>query len=412
MKKTFYYRAKDLSNNLREGVIEATDTMAAVAELRRQNLYIIHIKPHPSGIQKLKEGIGFYYWPSVSSKELAVFCQQLSTLIKAGVPILKALHLLTEHTENKGLKNILNKVVVELNSGSTLGETFEQHPDLFPQFFIGIIKAGEESGKLETVLDSLGKYYKKEHAIKAKLKTIVIYPLLVMAFSAIVLTVLLLFVLPNFVGTLQSFAVELPWITKVLVDLGAAVNKFWYLFFIPLLIIVAAAVYYPALLRENTKAKNAIDKLVFSLPLFGPLFIKVYMARFCRSLAHLIENGVPLLTALETTKEIINNSLISGVITEVQREVQRGGTVAETLQKSTVFPRMVSRLVAVGEQSGDLQRMLDNVADFYEDEVDVTVSRLSVVLEPLLLLVTAFFVALIMAAMVLPMFNVIEAINY
>lgn len=415
MSKRFNYRAKDIQGRVKEGVIEAEEMNTAAGLLRQQNLYIVKLEPSSDKNNKITLNNWHKFikqidlGPGVTARDLAVFCRQLATMIEAGVPILKALHLLSTQTENKKLKKSIQGVGARLTTGQTLVQSLEYYPQIFPSIFIGMVRVGEEGGRLDQVLVRLAAYFEKQHEINEKLKTVLIYPVLILCFSVVMVSVLLMFVMPSFMGTLQNLNVELPLITKLFFSISGLLMKFWYLILILISVFIAAAL---AVASKLPGAKKTIHSLLLSLPLFGSVLHKILVARFCRSLGDLIVTGVPLLQALETVKGTVNNAVYIKLIEDIKTNVRQGGTMAAVLGKCNLFPKMAAHMVDIGEQSGSVHIMLDKIADHYQRDVDVAVSRMAVILEPLLLGITGLIVGLIVIAIMLPMFRIISYIHY
>ncbi|MBM7854502.1 type IV pilus assembly protein PilC [Desulfohalotomaculum tongense] len=410
MLQEFLYRARDVNGQEVTGIIRAEEIMAAANRLRKQNLYITKLEPAWGDTKNKYNNSGFFdrFNAKVRVKELAVFCRQLSTLLAAGVPVLSALNVLAGQTGNKYFQKALAEVINKLQSGHDMAEALKSFPSVFPAIFISMVEVGEMNGEMDRTFALLAGYFEKEDAVKESIKTALIYPVIILFFSVVMIVTLMLFILPIFVEILKEFNMELPAVTKMVISFSRYIVHYWYLF----LLVPVGIIWGWSVLIKNYHFKKMVDGLVLRLPILGPLLIRIIIARFSRSLADLIRTGVPLLQALDVSRKIISNTVISRVIENVRNNVRQGGTMAEELKKSTVFPLMVTQMIVIGEKSGAVYQMLDKIADFYERELDVSLARLPAILEPVLITVTGGIVSLIVLAMVLPMFNMLGSVNY
>ncbi len=397
----YAYRARDNAGQLQTGFIEAPQESTVASQLRERNLYIVAIKPAPEKRRELfwaKVGMGVAL-PRVKLKDLAVFCRQFATLIEAGIPILQALHILIRQAENKTLKETLVGVGEQLAAGRTLAESLKHYHQIFPNLFISMVEAGELGGVLDQALLRLADHFEKEHDIREKVKSAMTYPSMVICLALAALAALLTFVLPKFITMLTDMNVALPLPTKIVMAISKFLQHSWYFGLVGIIVSLLA-------LRSFTRtARGSLvtDKLKLRLPLFGKLNQKVIISRFCRTLGTLLHAGVPILAALEVVKKTAGNQLVSNAVAKAEESVREGLSIAEPLERSGVFPPMVTRMIAIGEDTGTLDNLLERVAIFYDRDVNDLVSRLSSLLEPILMMIMGLVVGFIVISMLLPM---------
>ncbi|MBO8137644.1 MAG: type II secretion system F family protein [Desulfotomaculum sp.] len=403
----YSYRARDSSGRLVTGIIEAPDLLTAAELLRRANFYITGLEPADETVNIEPKNINVFFNNKVSTKELAVFSRQLSTLLEAGVPILTALDVISNHADKK-FRNTVSLLIKKLQSGYDLAEAMQKFRGVFPALYIQMIKTGVKVGQLGKTLERLADYLEKEHEIKERVKSTLVYPAVILISSFFSLLAMMIFVLPNFIHMMKIFDVQLPLLTQLLFKVSNLLIEFWYL---PVLLIF----FVPAGLcfsRKNQHLKTLQDILLIKLPVIGIIHSKMIIARFSRSLSDLIKTGVPLVKALAVCRGVLGNSVYIQLIDKAGESLQRGGSIALALNKSSLIPPMVSQMIKIGEESGTLEYMLEKIADTYEREVEVSISRLSVLLEPVLIIFTGGIVALVVMGTVLPIFNIVGSVKY
>ena len=387
------------------GVLEAEGPAAAVAALRARDYFVIELKEASAG----EEGhpLARLLQRRVAPRELALFCRQFAALIDAGVPILQSLRILIAQAANKRLQTALTEVAADIERGAALAEAFRRRADIFPPVFTSLIEAGELGGQLEAVLLRLAVHFEKEHTIREKTVSALTYPAIVLTIAVLAVAVLVTFVLPTFVGILEQMGVALPLLTQMIIAASLWANQHWYLVFGGL----AAAVVGVRYLLDTPAGRAYWDRALLRLPIFGDLVRKIIIARFCRTFAGLVRSGVPILQALEVIKKTAGNVVVARAIAETAASVGEGGAIAGLLEKSRVFPPMVTQMIAVGEETGALDSLLEKLAVFYEQEVEESVARLSALLEPVLIIFMGGIVGLIIISILLPMFEVIGSVQ-
>ncbi len=419
----FSYIAIDANGTEKPGQLEARDVREAAANLRTQGLFPTQVTPAapdarsatPMAGGKKPPGTGweaklrFTFSRRVSGKELAVFTRQLATLLRAGMPLLRGLEVLSRQERNVTLQRVMAGLVEAIKSGGTLSEAMAHHPRVFDRLYLNMIRAGEAGGVLDVVLERLAHFQEKSLRLKGKIMAAMIYPLIVMAVAVAILTGLLVFVVPKFK---QIFAdllkgAPLPPLTQLVLTVSDAVKTHY------LLVLAAGVVAWFGfrLFSRTPGGARLLASGAIKLPLFGDLFLKGVIARFGRTLGTLLSSGVPILPALLITRDTCGNARVAGAITEVHDRVKEGAPVARPLEASRIFPPMVTSMIDVGEHTGQLPDMLGKVADIYEEEVDNAVAGLSSLIEPILILFLALVVGTIVIALFLPIVRIVQLLT-
>jgi type IV pilus assembly protein PilC len=396
----FNYLAQDNQGKQTRGSLQAKDMLEAKTKLRQLGFYIIWVRRE----NYLLEGLLF---GRVKSMDLAIFSHQFAVMISSGIPLIRALKALGEEANNKKLGNIINKIRQDVENGTSLSEAFARHPKVFSNFFISLIKAGEAAGVLPTVLNRLANYFEKEEDLRRKVKSSFAYPIIVSIAATGVVIFLLIFIVPVFRSVYKTLRIDLPGPTLTLIILSNLVVKFWWA-----ILLVAVAVYCSFLIsKQNKKLSFALDRLKLRIPVFGQLNRKVAISRFVRTLSTLTGSGLTLNPSLTIVKDVVNNLVIGHAIESVQRNINQGKQISDALREEAFFPPIVLQMIAVGEESGNLNTLLDKCADFLDDDIDVLVKSLVVKLEPTLTLFLAVLVGFIAVAIYLPMFDLLRQIT-
>lgn len=393
----YSYRAREMGGKVVSGQIQADDMNRAADLLREKKMIILELAPG-----KTKEkGFTLFKKKSIPIKQFAVFCRQMATMTRAGVTIMSSISAIAAQTENPVLGDALTDIGTELESGKTFSEACNKYKDLFPNIFTSMVEAGEASGALDEVLERMAEYFENQAEIREKVKSATTYPAFIGVAAVVVVIVLMVTVIPGFATMFAEGGQELPGITKLLMAVSDFVKNYFYIL-IPL-----AMVGVFALKRWSTtvKGRHTIQRLSLKLPKFGAIFKNSAIGRFCRSLSILVASGVPMIQALEIVARVVNNIEYSSAILRARRGVSEGLTLSQGLSGSPHFTPLVLHMLRVGEEAGALDDMLSKVADFYEDEVKYTVDRLSSIIEPMMIFGLAIVVGLILAAVMLPMFD-------
>jgi len=401
MARLFAYKARGFKGERISGFLEAESEAAVDTTLRAKNLFVVEVRPAAGRDLEISR-IGIFR-RKVSQRQLAFFCRQLAAMIGAGLPVFQALNILALQAENPRLGEVLGKIVGEVERGMSLAEAFSLHPEIFPPVFTSMVEAGEVSGSLAEVLERLAVHFEREHEVREKVRSALAYPVIVIVVAFLAVMVLTTFVVPTFARILADLNIPLPLPTRMLMAFGLFMRENWYFVFATLVIGIAALRY---LVDRTAQGREIRDRLLLRLPVVGALLQKVIIARFARTLAAMVRSGVPILTALEVVKRAAGNIVISRAIEETIESVSEGGPIAGLLEKSGVFPLMVTRMVAVGEQTGTLDELLEKVAGFYDRDVTATVERLVPTIEPAMIIGLAVIVGGIMLSVLLPLFSI------
>ncbi len=395
----FAWEGVTRSGQSMKGEMEAPTQEAVQAQLRRQGIQPGKIKARGRGLDMEIKIPGME--PKISTKDLVVFTRQFATMIDAGLPLVQCLDILGKQQDNKTFKKILLKVKEDVESGSTFADALKKHPKAFDELYVNLVAAGEVGGILDTILNRLAAYIEKALKLKKKVKSAMTYPATVVGIAVIVIAVILVFVIPSFQKMFADFGGELPMPTQVVINISNFIQDY-------ILVIIGAIVLFIFAFKKiyaTKRGREILDELALKLPIFGVLLRKVAVAKFTRTLGTMISSGVPILDGLEIVAKTAGNKTVEKAIYRVRQSISEGKTIAEPLEKSGVFPPMVCQMIAVGEQSGSIDTMLNKIADFYDDEVDDAVGNLTAMMEPLLMLFLGTTVGGLVIAMYLPIFK-------
>jgi type IV pilus assembly protein PilC len=398
---TFVWKGKTIAGALQSG--EATfDTQdEVVSYLRKKKIAITSIKEKPKEL-KLKFGIR----KRVGTKDLAVFTRQFATMINAGLPLVQCLDILSKQTEKPGFRGIIAETMHDVETGSTLAEALGKHKRVFDDLYVNMVEAGEAGGILDDILLRLATYIEKAEALKRKVKSAMMYPLVVMVVALGATTFMLLFIIPTFAKMFSDFGGQLPLPTQIVLTMSEILRHYWWALGGGLAgLIVGFRQFY-----RSESGRRVVDRLQLRVPVLGQVLLKASISRFTRTLGTLIKSGVPILTGLEITARTAGNKVISEAVLETRESIREGETLAAPLRDSQVFPAMVVQMIAVGEETGALDEMLRKIADFYDDEVDTAVETLTSVIEPVMIVAMGLIVGGMVVAMYLPMFKLVTLV--
>ena len=396
----FKYQARNNLGKVTEGVIEAESEGAAGAALRQKRLEVVSISS-VSGLGALwtaltKKG------GNVTMKDVVVFSRQFSVMVNAGLPILQGLTIVAEQAENPDFRIVMTKVRDDISNGVTLSEAMAKHPKAFNTLYVNMIKAGEQGGILDVILERLSEYMEKAEGVSRKVKSAMMYPVVVMSVAVLVVIFLMVKVVPTFRDVFTSFGAKLPWPTQLIIDTSAFLSS--KKAFVLLAALIGGGFAISMYKKTKTGAYN-MDKLLLHIPVFGVLARKAAVAKFARTLGTLIKSGVPIMDALETVGKTSGNLVVERAVFNARDSVREGKTLTQPLRESKVFPPMVTQMINVGEETGALDQMLNKIADFYESEVDAAVEGLTSIIEPILIVFLGVTIGFIVVAMFMPMFE-------
>lgn len=402
--KTFKYSARDSKGKISKGELEALDVVALRNKLRNQGLWLISSSNAQTNLPLLAN----LFKKQISLRDMVIFSRQFAAMIEAGIAILRVLTVLIEQTENPKLKAILEEIKKDIEQGIPLSESMQKFPDAFDTLYVSMVKAGELGGVLDVVLNRVAGFLEARSKLSNKVRTALTYPSSLLVISILVVWFMLTFILPKFSAIFSSTGGELPAFTQMLINLSNILRS-------PFILVILAGIWFAiTAFRSYYKSDDGrlkVDSLSLEVPIIGPILKKVAIARFSRTFGTLIESGVPITTALDVTRSSIHNALLESVLVKVKKDIEEGSSINNQLQKSSVFPPMVTQMIAIGEESGELETMLGKIADFYDNEVDTSVESLTALMEPVFIVVIGAIVGAIVIAMYLPIFNVINQIN-
>lgn len=400
----YAYKVRDMSGKILSGTLDAENEGAVVTQLRGKNYLIMELKPHKVNNSKISLP---RLSKRVKAKELAVFCRQFATMMNAGVPILVSIRILGEQAENVKLKETLEKVITGLESGKSLADSLRPFPKVFPSIFVNMIETGEVGGILDEVLERLAAHFEREHDIYEKVKSAMTYPIAIMIIASVAIIFMLVFILPNFVSMLMENGAELPLPTKIVLGMSNILRNFWWL----ILLLFAGSSYGLKKALEKESGREFMDATILKIPVIGMLVQKMIVSRFSRTLGTMLRSGVPIIEALETTQKTTGNAVVAKGVKTAKENVTQGKGISQPLTDTGVFPPMVTQMIAIGEETGALDSLLEKVAIFYDREVDDLVSRLSSLIEPLMIVGIGLILGFIILAMMMPMFEIMTNAN-
>ena len=402
MAETFEYRVRDQSGKVVTGTLLADSEQLVINRLREMGYVPIKVEAQGGGMRREVR-----FRNKAKLKDLALFSRQFSTMVNSGLPILRALSILEQQSSSTVITRAIREVRGDIERGSSLSAAMGKHPKVFNNLYVAMVRSGEAGGVLEAVLDRLANNLEREVALRQRIKSAMTYPIVVLGFVSLILLAMLIFIVPQFQGIYKQLGGKLPLPTRILLSVSdLVVHK------LPFLLVGLGIVVF--LLRRYVKTPGGRaqwDAFKLRVPIFGPLFHKTALARFSRVLSVLSKSGVPILQSLEVTAEVVNNSQVSKAIMDVQQSVKQGETLSKPLGRHGVFPPMVVQMLAVGEETGSIDTMLEKVAQFYDAEVAATVDSLTSLIEPVLIFFVGGAVGLAVIALYLPMFNIINLIK-
>jgi type IV pilus assembly protein PilC len=400
---SYAYTAINASGLELDGEVNAPDAGAAREALRQRGLVALSLDEQAAASQGLGLAI-----KKVKPKSLQVFSRQFATMIEAGLNVVTALVILEEQTEDKKLAKVITELRADVEGGLLLSEAMARHPRIFSRLFISMVEAGEAAGILDVVLDRVALQIEKETRIKRRVKGAMMYPLMVMSFATLVLIGMLMFLVPIFVDIFAELGGDLPMLTQIVVNLSDILRSYYFIVF-P---VMGAMIYGFFRLKKTERGRRVWDAFRMRIPFgVGAIVVKVGMARFSRTLSTLVAAGVDIIRSLEITGSTAGNSLIEDATAVVRERVHQGVPIAVPLEDEKIFPPMVSQMVRVGEETGELEKMLEKIADFYEDEVDSSIATLTSVIEPLMMIGVGMVVGVIIISMYMPMFKLLTLIQ-
>lgn len=390
----FTYVAVDKRGKEKRGSIEADNKEKVIDILKNDGLIPVSVKEQGA----LNKEIDFSIGKKVKPRDLSVFCRQFVSITQAGVPMKEALQMLSEQTENKWLKRAISEVLLSVEKGNTLADSMRGQSDIFPPMLINMVEAGENSGSLEMAFSRMAVQFEKEAKLKATIRKATIYPIILIIAAIGVVAVMLLFVIPIFIDMFADLDVEMPGITMWVMNTSEWMTEHWYMI-LGLIILVIVAY---KMIHKTEQGRLAIDRVKMKMPLFGKLTVKTACAQFARTMSTLLSSGISTIDALETVSKIVNNIHYTNALLKAREEVMKGIPLSEPLTASKIFPPMVCHMTGIGEETGNIEDMLEKLADYYDEEVEMTTQSVLAAMEPLIIVFMAVVVGTLVVAVVSP----------
>ena len=410
---SFEYWVKDKSGKDLKGVQDAQDAQDLVRQLKAQDYLVVRVEQVKKGssmlsvqkgtVPKIRQGKS----GGIKLDDLVIFSRQMATLVAAGIPVIQALDILAGQVDKEKFRKILWRMHSDVQTGKSFSEAMQAHQKVFSALFIHMVRAGEMSGKLQEILDRVAQYFEKSSALQKKVKSAVMYPTAVSIMAFMITFFMLAFVIPKFATIFEGLGAKLPMPTQILITISnyLAVNWWW------ILAVLGGGVFLFRKFISSPLGRLPWDSFTLRMPIFGPIILKVAISKFARTLSTLLRSGVAILAALEIVSRTSGNARIEKVITDLMGSVKRGESIAGPLEKNEIFPSMVVRMIAIGEETGELEEMLTKIADFYDTQVDTAVSGLTSLIEPLIVAFLGVVIGGIVIAMFLPILTLTQAIK-
>ena len=399
----FSYVAVDKRGKEKRGSLEAETREKALEQLKAEGLIPVSVREQGA----LNKEIDFSIGKKVKPRDLSVFCRQFVSITQAGVPMKEALQMLSEQTENKWLKRAISEVLLNVEKGNTLADSMRSQPDIFPPMLVNMVEAGEQSGSLEMAFSRMAVHFEKEAKLKATIKKATIYPIILVIAAIGVIAVMLLFVIPIFIDMFADLDIEMPAITMFVMNSSKWMTSHWY---VVLAIIVGVVAAYKLIYR-TTQGRLTIDRIKMKMPLFGKLTVKTACSQCARTMSTLLMSGISTIDALETTSKIVNNIHYTNAMLKAREEVMKGIPLSEPLEASGIFPPMVYHMTGIGEETGNVEEMLEKMADYYDEEVEMTTQSVLAAMEPIIILFMALIIGTLVIAVISPIASMYNGLD-
>ncbi|MBU3216756.1 type II secretion system F family protein [Clostridium estertheticum] len=400
---TYKYKVMDHKGQKIEAIFKANSKNEVLAMIEDNNYYPIEIKE----VLEREQKDLFESFEKVKTKDLYIFCRQFYTMINAGANIANALDVLKKQTENKKLKKSLYEVHDDLQKGVSLSDSLSKHKDVFPDLLINMINTGEVSGNLDTIMNRMASHFEKENKINNQLKSAMVYPMVLGCLSVVIVIFLLTFIMPTFTGMFTSSGVALPAPTRIIMGISQFIQTKWYI----LIAVIGGAIYGMKSYVKTPQGRLSIDGLKLKLPIIKDITEKAIVSRFTRTLSTVIASGVPLVQALEVVQKVVGNKVAENALEKIKEKVVRGVSLAEALGVEAIFPEMLHSMIKIGEESGSLDDILDKTANFYDEELETSLKKMTTMIEPLMIIVMGVIIGFIVIAMMLPIFDMTKTVQ-
>jgi type IV pilus assembly protein PilC len=398
------YKYKSISNDGREseGLYVGDNEAGLITMLKNKNELVVSIERDIQSEAQIE-----LFKKKVKKKDLALFCRQFYTMISAGLGIVPCLEILVVQTENKSFKNAIADTYEEVQKGSTLSESMRQHKDVFPTILISMVEAGEVSGNLDTIMLRMAEHFEKENKTENKVKSAMVYPAVLAVVSVAVVVFMLVFIMPTFIGMFEGSGTELPGPTQFLINLSNSMQTHWYIY----MSAVIAIVFGISMYMKTEEGIMFFDSLKLRLPVVKTTSTMLVTSRFTRTLSTLLSSGIPLIQAMEVVAKVVNNSIIEERLLSGIESIRKGVSLSRTVKDVGIFPPMVDSMIRIGEESGSLDDMLYKTADFYDEEAEASIQRLTSMIEPLMIVFMGLAIGFIVISMYLPMFDMMKTVQ-
>ncbi|WP_312833127.1 type II secretion system F family protein [Sedimentibacter saalensis] len=398
------YKYKSISNDGREsqGLYVGDNEAGLIAMLKEKKELVISIERDIQSEAQIE-----IFKKRVKKKDLALFCRQFYTMISAGLGIVPCLEILVAQTENKSFKNAIADTYEEVQKGSTLSESMTLHKNVFPTILISMVEAGEVSGNLDTIMLRMAEHFEKENKTENKVKSALVYPAVLAFVSVAVVIFMLVFILPTFTAMFEGSGTALPALTQMLIDLSNSMQTYWYIYMAVVIAIVLGISTY----MKTKEGSRFFDSMKLRLPVVKKTSAMLATSRFTRTLSTLLSSGIPLIQAMEVVARVVNNSIIEERLLSGIESIRKGVSLSRTVKDIGIFPPMVESMIRIGEESGSLDDMLYKTADFYDEEAEASIQRLTSLIEPLMIVFMGFSIGFIVIAMYLPMFDMMKTVQ-
>ncbi|NLJ91429.1 MAG: type II secretion system F family protein [Clostridiales bacterium] len=397
----YKYKAITKEGESIEGFFEASEESDVLTMLKTNDYLPVSVEKDIGADAQIS-----LFSTKVKKKDLAVFCRQFYTMVDAGIGIVKCFDILEAQTSNKTLKAALKAIYEDVQKGFTISEAMNNHANVFPPILINMIEAGEVSGTLDTILERMANHFEQENKLESKIKSALIYPTALIVVSISVVIFMLVAVLPTFIGMFDGSGTALPWPTQILLDMSSWLQNYLYIFGLAVIIILVGGIYF----ISTHEGRRFVDGLKIKIPGIRVTNTKIITSRFTRTLSTLMASGIPLLQALEVVGKVLNNVVVQDKLTNSMDGIRRGAALSRAVKSMEIFPPMVDSMISIGEESGALDDILAKTADFYDDEVEMSLQRMTTLIEPILLVGMAVVIGFIVIAMALPMFEMVNTI--
>ncbi len=399
----FQYKAITKQGETMEGTHHANHANEVITMLRESDYYPLQVKE----VVKQGDWLNLSSLNKIKTKEIAIFCRQFYTMLYAGVPIVSCLEIIKQQTEDPKLKMILHDVYNQIQRGITFSDALRIHRRAVPELLINMIEAGEVSGNLDGIMDRMAKHYEKENKINNKVKGAMVYPAILSMVSLLVIIFLLTFVMPTFISMFQGSDMILPLPTRILLGISHTITSYWYIYMLFFLLFGLA--FYKVL--ENEEVRKKIDGWKLKIPIVKTTLQKLITSRFTRTLSILLYSGIPLIQALESASKVVGNRVVEEGIQSAIQDITKGISLSVPIKKMNVFPPMLISMIQIGEETGTLDEILDKTANFYDDETEMALQKMTTLLEPLMIVVMALVIGFIVVSLILPMFDLLNTVN-